>query len=64
MISDDFSPFFDPPSPLIRYFISDPLLMKSDLAEPSLSPICRHIWTAPKYTYDNDCMGHILESPY
>ena len=39
---------FWPPSPLIRCFISDLLLIKSDLAEPPLPPtIWRHIWTAP-----------------
>ena len=31
MMSDDFCPFL---SPLIRFFISAPLFIKSDLAEP------------------------------
>ena len=34
MTSDDFCPFLTPPPPLIRCFISAPLLIKSDLAEP------------------------------
>ena len=37
MTSDDFAIFW-PPSPLIRCFISDPLVIKSDLAEPLLPP--------------------------
>ena len=38
MTSDDFWHFLTPPPPLIRCFISDPLLIKSDLAEPTLRP--------------------------
>ena len=37
MTSDDFCHFWTPP-PLIRCFTSDPLLVKSDLAEPPLPP--------------------------
>ena len=40
-----FALFWPPP---IRCFITAPLLIKSDLAEPPLPPtIWRHIWTAP-----------------
>ena len=35
MMSDDFCPFL---SPLIRFFISAPLFIKSDLAEPPPLP--------------------------
>ena len=38
MTSDDFCPFSTPPPHLIRCFISAPLLIKSDLAEPPLPP--------------------------
>ena len=33
MTSDDFQPFLTPPPPVIRFFVSDPLDIKSDLAE-------------------------------
>ena len=57
MISDDFQSFLTPPPPLIRCFISDPLDIKSDLAEPPLPP-CHlisymddplHIWSMWSY---------------
>ena len=62
MTADDFCPFL---TPLIRCFISAPLLIRSDLPEPPLPPtIWRHICMAPYYKYLPTVRKTLIKSVY